>query len=74
MTNSKLDRLSALLEGLAPVVTMSLSPQARLEGALQPENDSALQLLFLTCGRAELKIAGVSQRIEAPTLVAVRAC
>ena len=74
MTDPKLDRLSALLEGLAPVVTMRLSPHGRLEGELQPENDSALQLLFLTRGHAELQIAGVSQRIEAPTLVVVGAC
>lgn len=74
MTNSKLDRLSALLDALAPVVTMRLSPQDRLEGSLQPENDSALQLLFLTRGLAELEVGGMSERIEAPALVAVRAC
>jgi AraC-like DNA-binding protein len=74
MTDSKLDRLSALLEGLAPVVTMRLSPQGRLEGALQPENECALQLLFLTRGLAELEVGGTSERIEAPALVAVRAC
>jgi AraC-like DNA-binding protein len=74
MIPSKLDRLSALLDGLAPVVTMRLSPQDRLEGSLQPENDSALQLLFLTRGLAELEVGGASERIEAPALVAVRAC
>jgi hypothetical protein len=74
MTDSKLDRLSALLEGLAPVVTMRLSQQGRLEGALRPENDSALQLLFLTRGLAELEVGGASERIEAPALVGGRGC
>lgn len=74
MTEPKLDRLSALLEGLAPVVTMRLVSQDRLEGAPHPEVDSALQLLFLTCGSAELQVGNVSQRLESPVLLAVRAC
>ena len=73
MSEAKLDRLSALLEGLAPVVTLSLSTQTRLQGVPRPENDSALQLYFLTCGRAELEVEGTSQTVESPALVAVHA-
>jgi len=61
------------LEGLAPVVTLGLSSQGRLQGAPHPDNDSALQLFFLTLGSAELEVGGSSQRIESPALVAVHA-
>jgi AraC-like DNA-binding protein len=73
MSDAKLDRLSALLEGLAPVVTLGLSSQDRLQGAPHPDNDSALQLYFLTRGSAELEVGGSSQRLESPALVAVHA-
>lgn len=73
MSDAKLDRLSALLEGLAPVVSLALSSQGRLQGASHPDNDNALQLFFLTRGSAELKVGGSSQRLESPALVAVHA-
>lgn len=73
MSNAKLDRLSALLEGLAPVVTLGLSSQERVQGAPHPDNDSALHLYFLTRGSAELEVGGWSQRLESPALIAVHA-
>jgi AraC-like DNA-binding protein len=73
MSDTKLDRLSALLEGLAPVVTLGLSTQRRLQGVPHPENDSALQLYFLTCGTAELQVGTVSQHVDSPALIAVHA-
>lgn len=73
MSDVKLDRLSALLEGLAPLVTLGLVSDARVDGAPSGDNDTDLQLFFLTRGRAELKINGVRQTIESPALVAVHA-
>ena len=73
MSDAKLDRLSALLEGLAPEVTLGLSAQGRLQSAPQPDHDTALQLFFLTCGSAELVVDGAMQRIASPALVAVHA-
>jgi AraC-like DNA-binding protein len=73
MNDTKLDRLSALLQGLAPEVTLGLAAQDRLQGAQHPRGDRALQLFFLTCGRAELVVDGAPYRIVAPALVAVHA-
>ncbi len=73
MSDVKLDRLSALLEGLAPLVTLGLVSDARVDGAPGGDNDTDLQLFFLTRGRAELKINAVRQTIESPALVAVHA-
>jgi len=63
----------ALLEGLAPLVTLGLVSDARVDGAPSGDNDTDLQLFFLTRGRAELKINGVRQTIESPALVAAHA-
>ena len=73
MSETKLDRLSALLEGLAPMVTLGLSSQERLQGEPHPDNDSALQLYFLTRGSAKLEVGSSSQRLESPALVAIHA-
>lgn len=73
MNDVKLDRLSALLEGLAPVVTLGLSAEGRLQGARNRDGESALQLFFLTRGSGELKAGGSSQKVDAPALVAVQA-
>lgn len=73
MSDAKLDRLSALLEGLAPVVTLGLSSQGRVHGAPHPADDSALLLYFLTCGRAELVVGDTAQSVESPALVAIHA-
>lgn len=72
MKDLKLDRLSALLEGLDPEVALGLSVQSRHEGAPGLENDATLQLFFLTCGRAEWQVGGQIHRIESPTLIAAR--
>lgn len=73
MNDTKLDRLSALLAGLAPVVTLSLSAEGLLRGTPNRENETALQLFLLTRGSAELQIDNQFQRIESPALVAVHA-
>lgn len=73
MGEARLDRLSALLQGLAPVVTLGLSADSRLQGASDPENGSALRLFFLTRGGAELKADGEPVQIAAPALVAFHA-
>jgi AraC-like DNA-binding protein len=73
MGENRLDRLSALLQGLAPVVTLSLSADRRLQGASDPENETALRLFCLTRGSAELKADGESLQIAAPALVAFHA-
>ena len=73
MSDVKLDRLSALLEGLAPLVTLELVSDSRLEGAPSRDNETNLQLFFLTRGCAELKVGDIRQKIESPALVAVHA-
>ncbi len=73
MSEARLDRLSALLQGLAPVVTLTLSAERRLLGTTDAGNESALRLFFLTRGRAELKADGALLPIEAPALVAIHA-
>jgi len=73
MNDIKLDRLSALLEGLAPVVTLGLLAEGRLQNVRNRDGESALQLFFLTQGSCELKAGGASHKVEAPALVAVQA-
>jgi len=73
MGDIKLDRLSAILEGLAPMVTLCLVSEAHVEGAPRGDNENDLQLFFLTRGCAELKVNGVRQKIESPALVAINA-
>lgn len=73
MNEIKLDRLSALLEGLAPLVTLGLVSDTRVDGAPSGDNETDLQLFFLTQGCAELKVNGIRQKIESPALVAVHA-
>lgn len=73
MGETKLDRLSALLDGLAPVVTLSLSPDEHDSTAPLPDSANALQIYFLTCGSASLEFAGSTQKVESPALIAVQA-
>lgn len=73
MTDTKLDRLSALLEGLAPLVTLGLVSESRIEGASSGDNDTDLQLFFLTRGCAEFKFDGAPQKIHSPALLAIHA-
>jgi AraC-like DNA-binding protein len=73
MSEIKLDRLSALLEGLAPLVTLGLVSEIRVDGAPNQDNETDLQLFFLTRGDAELKVNGTRQKIESPALIASHA-
>lgn len=72
MSDSRLDRLSALLEGLAPKVRLDRLTDSRLEGALKAGDETSLCLYFLTRGEAQLQANGESRRIESPALIAVR--
>lgn len=72
MNDSRLDRLSALLVGLAPKVTLSLSTEDRLDGALREADQTSLWLYLLTRGSAQLEVADESHLIESPALIAVR--
>jgi AraC-like DNA-binding protein len=73
MTDTKLDRLSALLEGLAPLVSLGLVSEPRIEGAPSGDNHTDLKLFFLTRGCAELKVDDVQQKIHSPALLAIHA-
>lgn len=71
MAEHKLDRLSALLEGLAPEVSLGLAHDVCVQGSPQSGMANTLQLFFLTCGSAELKTGASAQQIGAPALIAV---
>ncbi len=73
MNDIKLDRLSALLAGLAPEVTLALSAETRLQGSHSTASQTALQLFFLTRGSAQLKVDGALHNLHSPTLVAIHA-
>ncbi len=72
MALTKLDRLSALLEGLAPVVRLEHSSQSRIQGP-ETAKENAIRLYFLIQGTAQLQTGGKVQGIEAPALVAIDA-
>jgi AraC-like DNA-binding protein len=73
MSHVKLDRLSALLEGLAPVVTIGTPSEAALRVEAHRESESGLELHLLISGRAELKVKGELQTIESPALLVAQA-
>jgi len=73
MSETKLDRLSALLAGLAPVVRLRLCTEARVQGGAGAADPTALHLFFLTRGSATLTVDAGAQRIDGPALVAVHA-
>ncbi len=73
MSDVKLDRLSSILEGLAPLVTVQLACEDRLEGGQRAGQETDLLLFFLTQGSAQLQVDGVPQQLMSPALMAVRA-
>jgi hypothetical protein len=73
MNAPRLDRLSALVDGLAPVVTLTtgraVAPTA-WEGA---EPDSGLIVYLMSAGALRLHRAGTTTEVPAPALVALQA-
>ena len=72
MSDLRLDRLSALLDGLAPEVTLTVSMESRLEGGPITDEPSYLWLYLVTCGSVQLEKMGEAQQIESPALIALR--
>ncbi|MEJ7138312.1 cupin domain-containing protein [Amphibiibacter pelophylacis] len=73
MTETRLDRLSALMEGLSPRVTLFMSTHSRLDaGNPLPGEAASLWLYPVTRGAVWLDTRGRRQRIEPPALVALR--
>ncbi len=72
MNSERLDRLSALLEGLAPEVSLVTACPDR--GDVQPDfgSSSGLCIYLLTAGSVHFRWAGGSMPVEAPALVALR--
>lgn len=72
MHDPKLDRLSALLEGLAPEVSLTLCAESWLEGSHLTHEHATLWLYLVTSGAVHLETEGRTHRIESPALVALR--
>lgn len=72
MSDVKLDRLSALLDGLAPQVTLSLSSQSPLVRVPGPEAAASLSLYLVPCGAVRLEALATTLQVAAPALVALR--
>ena len=72
MNEPKLDRLSALLEGLAPEVTLTQPTQSQLSSDSLAADRPCLSLYLLTQGVVQLDTLGQTCQIQAPALVALR--
>ena len=73
MSPPRLDRLSALLEGLAPVVTLTTAGPGDMGASAGPAADQALCVYLLSGGAMGLQWAGASVQVQGPALVALRA-
>lgn len=73
MNQARLDRLSALLEGLAPAVSMAAGESAAgLGQGGNPGDGEALCLYLLTAGAMAFRAGGSAHRVAAPAIVACR--
>lgn len=70
MNAHRLDRLSALVDGLAPVVTLTTVPTASDHEAAP---DHGLTVYLLSGGALRLHLAGTAIKLRAPALVALQA-
>jgi AraC-like DNA-binding protein len=70
MSATRLDRLSALVDGLAPVVTLTTDPAATDQDAAP---DHGLVVYLLSAGALRLHRAGTVTDVQAPALVALQA-
>lgn len=68
-----LDRLSALLEGLAPVVTLTAANADGLDAPAESAKSQALCVYLLSGGAMRLRGNGISIPVEGKALVALRA-
>ena len=66
-----LDRLSALLEGLAPMVALTTAETAHIHAPAGSGVNPALCVYLLSSGAAQLRAEGLSSAIQGPALVAV---
>lgn len=66
----RLDRLSALLEGLTPTVRLDADPAS---GTGSPADGESLRCYLLTRGDMQVRFAGTAVAVRAPALVALRA-
>jgi AraC-like DNA-binding protein len=73
MSGHKLDRLSALLKGLAPEVALTPVPRRWFSWEPTLGDGETLRVYLVTRGAMELGLLSRSSRVEAPTLVAMRA-
>lgn len=73
MPPPRLDRLSALLEGLAPVVTLTTSNADGVDAPAERANSQALCVYLLSGGAMRLRTNGISMLVEGKALVALRA-
>jgi AraC-like DNA-binding protein len=72
MTNQKLDRLSALLEGLAPEVTLDMPEVETIEFTPVVDEPCFLWLYVVSRGQVQLHSKDEAYRIDAPALIALR--
>ena len=72
MTDPRLDRLSALLEGLAPEVTLTMASAQSVEGQPSTEEATFLGLYLVTQGAVQLQSLGETWQIQSPALIALR--
>jgi AraC-like DNA-binding protein len=73
MSLPRLDRLSALLEGLAPVVTLNSAGPGAVGHSSGPAGDQGLCVYLISGGAMCLQWAGATVQVEGPALVALRA-
>lgn len=73
MTSTRLDRLSALVDGLAPVVTLTTDPAAVLTARDGGAADCSLVVYLLSAGAVRLHQPGELADVDAPALIALQA-
>ena len=69
----RLDRLSALLEGLAPQVELTIAGTGVLDVAAAHTNEQALCVYLLSHGAMRFRCSGGRQAVHGPALVALHA-
>lgn len=73
MSPPRLDRLSALVDGLAPVVTLTTDCAVRPTACEGVAADRGLIVYLLSAGTLRLNRSGTSTDVQAPALVALQA-
>ena len=73
MNTLRLDRLSALLEGLAPAVALAATSPGGVNAPAHMESRHTLQVYVLTGGAVRLHAGGAAVNVLGPALMAVNA-